>query len=74
MQALQKQAGEIPRKLDPQTAKLKDAEKIALDEPSFHWVFNEDAMATEKLAEEIRNFIKDTMKLEHYLTEICRDC
>ena len=34
------------------------------DQASFRWAFNEDAMATEKLAEGIRNFTKDLVKLE----------
>jgi transaldolase len=35
-----------------------------LDEPEFRWQLNEDAMATEKLAEGIRLFTADTLKLE----------
>jgi len=54
--------GEIPKKLSPQTA--KSSEKIALDEKAFRWMHNEDAMATEKLAEGIRRFDADARKLE----------
>ena len=36
---------------------------LALDEASFRWQLNEDAMATEKLAEGIRGFAKDTETL-----------
>ena len=39
-------------------------EKINVDEKTFRWLLNEEAMATEKLAEGIRNFAKDTVKLE----------
>ena len=38
--------------------------KVILDEPAFRWAMNEDAMATEKLAEGIRNFAIDQVKLE----------
>ena len=41
-----------------------DEPKVALDEPAFRWAMNEDPMATEKLAEGIRNFAKDQVKLE----------
>jgi transaldolase len=41
-----------------------DEEKVVLDEAAFRWAMNEDAMATEKLAEGIRNFAKDQVKLE----------
>ena len=41
----------------------------ALTETEFRWDMNEDAMATEKLAEGIRNFTKDQIKLEQLLAE-----
>ena len=41
-----------------------DDEKLSLDENAFRWLMNEDAMATEKLSEGIRNFAADTVKLE----------
>ena len=40
-------------------------ERIGSDEKTFRWLFNEDAMATEKTAEGIRNFAKDIVKLEN---------
>src|SRR3954467_13351537 len=54
----------VERKLDP--AKTKDAkvEKLELDEKKFRWLFNENAMATEKTAEGIRKFAADIVKLE----------
>ncbi|MGI0116631.1 transaldolase [Zooshikella sp. RANM57] len=42
--------------------------KPAVDEVSFRWFMNEDAMATEKLAEGIRNFAIDQVKLENKLS------
>ena len=40
-----------------------------LSEARFRWDLNEDAMATEKLAEGIRNFTVDQIKLEKVLLE-----
>ena len=51
-----------------ETAKQCDCEKINLDEKTFRWEMNEDACATEKLAEGIRRFAADTVKLEEHLT------
>src|ERR1044071_2937607 len=46
--------GEIQRRLSPE--KAPDSRKIQLDEKAFRWEHNDDAMATEKLAEGIRKF------------------
>ena len=42
---------------------------MALEEAAFRWSLNEDAMATEKLAEGIRLFTKDTRVLEQLLSQ-----
>ena len=42
----------------------------ALDEPAFRWSLNEDAMATEKLAEGIRAFAADALKLDRMIMEL----
>jgi transaldolase len=39
-------------------------EKISLDEKTFRWMHNEDEMASDKLAEGIRKFAVDAVKLE----------
>ncbi|GAA3918279.1 transaldolase [Litoribacillus peritrichatus] len=44
--------------------KYDSQDKVSFDEQSFRWSMNENAMATEKLAEGIRNFTKDQIKLE----------
>jgi transaldolase len=44
-------------------------QKLELDEKTFRWMLNEDAMATEKLAQGIRNFSADLVKLEKYVAE-----
>ncbi|HZZ28024.1 MAG TPA: transaldolase [Pirellulales bacterium] len=61
--------GKLTRKLDPAAAKNSDVKKISLDEKTFRWMLNEDAMATEKLSEGIRHFSADLVKLEKYLGE-----
>lgn len=64
----------VPLKLDKNAAKSLGEVKISMDEKTFRWMLNEDAMATEKLAEGIRNFTKDTLKLETFVRELCRNC
>ena len=54
-----------PDQLEP----LSKLERISLDEKKFRWMLNEDAMATEKTAEGIRNFHADAVKLEKFVLE-----
>lgn len=61
---LQNKQGILVRKLDANHAKLADIERVILNEKIFRWEMNEDAMATEKLAEGIRKFTEDLQKLE----------
>jgi transaldolase len=69
MQTLAETYEPLPQKLD--AAKASSTDEIpAPDEATFRWMMNEDAMATEKLAEGIRNFAKDQVKLEALLAEI----
>ncbi len=60
----------VSRKLDPEKAKANSIEKISVDEKAFRYLLNEDAMATEKLSEGIRNFAKDIIKLEAILKKL----
>ncbi len=55
---------EVPRRLAPESAAASDAIHIALDEEAFRWMHNDDAMATDKLAEGIRLFDADANKLK----------
>jgi len=64
LEDLQKAKGTVARKLSPEAAKRSVGERVHLDEARFRWQHNEDAMATEKLAEGIRAFAADTVKLE----------
>ena len=64
---LEGSAGELERRLSVEAAKASAAERIALDEKTFRWMHNEDAMATDKLADGIRRFHVDARKLEEYV-------
>ncbi|HSX38818.1 MAG TPA: transaldolase [Chlamydiales bacterium] len=66
---LQNSSEPIERKLSSERAKAVPIEKLAMDEKTFRYLVNEDAMATEKLAEGIRNFAKDIVKLEAILEQ-----
>jgi len=54
----------IERKLDPAKAKNAEVQRLALDEKTFRYLLNDDAMASEKTAEGIRKFAADIVKLE----------
>ena len=56
--------GTLKPQLTLEGAKESKLKKISVDEKTFRWMLNEDAMATEKLAEGIRNFTVDLVKLE----------
>ena len=57
----------LPRALDAQAAKTLALAPVNYDEAGFRYALNEDAMATEKLAEGIRAFAADAVKLEHLM-------
>jgi transaldolase len=63
---LETKEGEVPRLLDPVKAQSSKEAHLHLDEKTFRWMHNEDAMATEKLAEGIRKFNSDAQHLEEY--------
>ncbi|CAM5769957.1 transaldolase [Labrys miyagiensis] len=62
LQALEADQGTLERKLSPEGHASKPTTS-KIDERAFRWAMNEDAMATEKLAEGIRGFAKDLGKL-----------
>lgn len=70
LEELKNTEGDLPVILNQEYAEsnCKD-DKFKIDEKSFRWMLNEDQMATEKLSEGIRNFAKDTIKLENYIKE-----
>ena len=57
----------LPRALDADAAKSLDLPHLNYDEASFRFALNQDAMATEKLAEGIRAFCVDAAKLDQML-------
>jgi transaldolase len=61
---LEKTEGTLVRSLDPINAKASKDERLHLNEKTFRWMHNEDAMATEKLAEGVRKFNSDARHLE----------
>ncbi|HTS57278.1 MAG TPA: transaldolase, partial [Terriglobales bacterium] len=58
--------GLVERRLDPEKARTSDGDRLHLDEKTFRWMHNQDAMATEKLAEGIRKFDADARRLQEY--------
>ena len=66
LEKMQEAQGELTPNLTLEKAKASEGEKLHLDEKTFRWMHNEDAMATDKLAEGIRKFNADARKLEQY--------
>jgi transaldolase len=62
--------GSLEKKLSVDNAKSMSIQKIHLDEKAFRWEHNEDAMATDKLAEGIRKFDADARKLEKVIASV----
>ncbi len=65
LQKLAEDDGQLSRQLAPGAA---GEPRQCLDQSGFRWALNEDAMATEKLAEGIRLFARDQEKLEALLS------
>jgi transaldolase len=62
--ALQKSEAALPRALDPVAAQAAKIHAVTFNEASFRYAHNDDAMATEKLAEGIRSFAADAGRLD----------
>jgi transaldolase len=67
LEELAADGGALPRQLDPATARSSEA-RNHLGEADFRYQLNDDAMATQKLAEGIRNFVTDQIKLEEVIS------
>ncbi len=67
--ALAASSAPVPRALDADAAKALDVPAVSFDEAGFRYALNHDAMATEKLAEGIRAFALDAVKLEQLMKE-----
>ncbi len=66
LETLQKTDGEVTPRLTPAAARASTDEKITLDEKSYRFRHNQDAMAVEKLSDGIRRFYEDARKLEQW--------
>jgi len=69
LQALDEDYGILERKLDPMDTGSKIHYQLGA-ESGFRFELNQDAMATEKLAEGIRGFVADQIKLETWLKDL----
>ena len=67
---LQGSSAPLQRTLDAAEARSATIHAVSVAEPGFRWALNEDAMATEKLAEGIRAFAVDAGKLDHIIEEL----
>jgi transaldolase len=67
MEELSKSKEPVERKLTPEKAKSAKIEKLNLDEKTFRWMLNDNAMAYEKTGEGIRKFAADVEKLEKFV-------
>jgi len=63
---LENTEGTVRCELDPVTAGDSKEQRLCLEEKTFRWMHNEDAMATEKLAEGIRKFNSDAQRLQQF--------
>ena len=61
---------EVPQRLNADKARSMNIERVEMDERSFRWLLNQDAMATEKLAEGIRGFAEDLESLSRYMSKL----
>ena len=68
--ALQASDAPLTRALDAGAARALELPAVRHDEQSFRWALNEDPMATEKLAEGIRAFAADALKLDHLIEKL----
>ena len=67
LEELQQTEGELLRRLND--AGVVSVRPASMTEAAFRWEMNQDVMATEKLAEGIRGFTADQIKLEKLLSE-----
>jgi len=70
LEELSKAEGDVPKKLDAKKAKAQPIDRLEVDEKTFRYLVNDNAMAIEKLAEGIRKFAEATIELEEELKKI----
>ncbi|MEM6279499.1 MAG: transaldolase [Verrucomicrobiota bacterium] len=69
LEELQNEDGPVEKKLDAEAAASSEIEAIEMDEKTFRFMMNEDAMAIEKTAQGIRAFSADIRKMEALISE-----
>jgi transaldolase len=69
LEELAKSEDALTRRLDPAQAAASAPARMTLDEKAFRFMLNEDAMATEKLAEGIRIFARDLTQLRELVSK-----
>lgn len=69
LEELRNSTDPVACRLTPEAARESEIDRLDLDEKSFRFLLNEDAMATEKTAEGIRRFAADMVKLEDLVRE-----
>ena len=69
LEELQNAEGDLVQKLHAEKAKETDIKKISYDEKAFRFALNDNPMGIEKLAEGIRKFTADLIKLEKFIHE-----
>ena len=69
LEQLQNTEGRLGRRLSPEDAASMELQRVEMNEPTFRWMLNEEAMATEKLADGIRRFAADAAKLAAFVQE-----
>jgi len=70
LKELENTEGVLEKKLNADQSIKLDIKPVPMDEKTFRWMLNEDAMATEKLAEGIRKFTEDLVKLEKLVADL----
>ena len=70
LDTLQRTAGEVAPRLTPDAARASAGEKLTLDEKTYRFLHNQDAMAVEKLSDGIRRFYDDARKLEQWAATV----
>lgn len=72
LQKLAESDAPLTRKLSPADAQVASVDQLDLDEKRFRFMLNDDAMATEKLAEGIRAFCVDAIKLDGLIEALAK--
>lgn len=70
LDTLQRTDGDVTPRLTPEAARASSDDKLTLDEKTYRFLHNQDAMAVEKLSDGIRRFYDDARKLEQWAATV----